>query len=415
MKDNMGNTSQHRGLAIRLAALTALTPFAIDTYLAAIPRIAEDLQSDVPTINLSISVYLFGFALGQLAAGPLSDRIGRRPIALTGLTIFIVSSLAIVLSHSSDNFIFWRFIQALGGGGASVVSAAIVRDRFQGQESARIFATIGMIMMVAPLIAPGVGSIFLAAAGWHSIFIFLAAYAVLLMWIMTKHIPETKKEHVTPTVSLSRHYVQAYAATLRQTASYPYLFSQALVSGILLTVITNASFIFLTYFEVSQLHFPFYFASVPLASVVASRINLHLLRRTERRVILRTAAIAQLLITALLVLYTWMSTPVIWVTMALICSVIATIGFIYANNLSLYLDFHGKTGGSANAIFGCATFAAGALFGGVSSLFYDGTLLPISILIGVCSLLSFMSLFKATAEASPQQEQDEFPQKPSTP
>lgn len=395
----MENAS-HRGFAIRLAALVALTPFAIDTYLPAIPTLANELGASIPAVNMGISVFLLGFALGQLAGGPLSDRMGRRPIALTGLAVFILSSFAISLSSSIDSFLSWRFVQALGGGAASVVAGAIVRDRYKGQESAQIFATIGMIMMIAPLVAPAVGSVVLALSEWHFIFLFLAAYASMLVWMVLVNIPAIPPRDTKPERSLFKHYAHSYTQVFQQTQSLPFLISQAFISGILLTFVTSASFIFLTYFEVGQAKFPFFFAAIPLASAAAGRINISLLKSIDRRVVLRWAAIAQVIITVLLCLYSATATPTVWPTLFLICATIATIGFAYANNLSLYLDHHGSTGGSANAIFGCATFAAGAVLGGISNFFFDGTLLPIAITVAASSIISFLVLYRATKPGS---------------
>lgn len=388
--------ASHRVFAIRLAALVALTPFAIDTYLPAIPALASELDAPIPAVNMGISAFLLGFALGQLTGGPLSDRIGRRPIALSGLTLFILSSIVITFAISVDTFLIARFVQALGGGAASVVVGALVRDRYKGQQSAQTFATIGMIMMIAPLIAPAVGSVILAISKWQYIFVFLAAYAALMLGMVLKNIPAALPDTEQVRNSLLKHYIHSYSQVFRQTRSLPFLFSQAFVSGILLAFVTNASFMFLTYLDVGQAKFPFFFAAIPLASALAGRINISLLNTIDRRVVLRWSAVAQFLITVTFCIYSATTTPTVWPTLSLICATIATVGFAYPNNLSLYLDYHGSTGGTANAIFGCATFAAGALLGGISNAFFDGTLLPIAITIAASSLFSLLLVYPAT-------------------
>lgn len=396
----MTDSIRQRRLAIRLAALTALTPFAIDTYLPGMPLIAQDLNAPIASINLTISIYLLGFALGQLINGPLSDRLGRKPIAVGGLLLFIVCSIAISQASSATEFLWLRFLQALGGGGALVVSGAIVRDQFKGQDSAKVFSIIGMIMMIAPLIAPAVGSVILALSGWRAIFGFLSAYAGLLIMLVIFQIPETLvRKDTTPKVSLAKHYWDCYAAVFRATSALPHLFSQAFVSGILFTMITNASFIFISYFEVSLNQFPLYFAAFTGCSIIAGRANLHLLRRHNRLHILRYASLAQLLITACFGLYVLYSTPILAVVLLFLCLIVATIGLTYSNNLSMYLDHNGHTGGSANAIFGCTTFAAGGLLGGLSGLMHDGTLLPIVMVIIASSLASFV-LLRRVAQVS---------------
>ncbi|MAZ87309.1 MAG: hypothetical protein CL693_06660 [Cellvibrionaceae bacterium] len=405
-------------LALKLAALVAVTPLAIDTYLPAIPTIAEALDADIPIINLTVSIYLLGFALGQIIGGPLSDRLGRKPVAIIGLLIFFICSIAISQVASADGFLLLRFLQALGGGHASVVAGAIVRDRFKGQESAKVFSTIGMIMMAAPLLAPAIGSILLEFVNWQGIFIFLAIYAALLLVMLTVGLEESRKPASSPTKSsgtpdspqigeqqpphsILMHYWHSYASVFRARASLPHLISQACVSGILFTLITNASFIYIHYFGVSESAFPLFFAAVTGCSIVAGRFNLYFLKHHQRLVILRRAASFQLLMAASLGAYILFGEPNLWLTVIFFGAIVTTMGFSYSNNMSLYLDHHGDVGGSANAIFGCATFTAGALLGGVSSLLHDGTLLPVGLLMLLGSLCNFVILTRIKPQTLP--------------
>ena len=394
----MTQTLGKHSLALQLAALVAITPLAIDTYLPAIPTIAEQLNSDIPTINLTVSIYLLGFALGQIIGGPLSDRLGRKPVALIGLSVFIVSSLAVTQVTDATAFLVLRFLQALGGGHASVVAGAMVRDRFEGQESAKVFSTIGMIMMVAPLIAPAIGAVFLAVSDWQSIFVFLALYAGLMLWVVTGRMKETRVRTHTEH-SWIGHYWHSYAAVFNARASLPHLFSQACVSGILFILITNSSFIYIRYFGVSESVFPLFFAAVTSCSIIAGRVNLHLLKKHARLTILKRSSLLQLITISVLGLYILFGEPKIWPTVALLAATITAMGFTYSNNLSLYLDHHGHAGGSANAIFGCSTFFVGALLGGLSSFLHDGTLLPIGMLMLVSSLCNLMMLSRVSPEA----------------
>lgn len=389
-------------LAFKLAALVAITPLAVDTYLPAIPMIAQVLGSDIATINLTVSIYLLGFALGQISGGPLSDRIGRKPVAIAGLTLFAIASIAISQTSSAYGFLLLRFLQALGGGHASVVAGAIVRDRFSGQESAKVFSTIGMIMMAAPLLAPAIGSGFLAFLDWTWIFYFLAAYAGLLLLMLFISFDETRTGDNNPHKhSILQHYGHSYGSVFKATASLPHLFSQACVSGVLFTLITNASFIYIHYFGVSESAFPLFFGAVTACSIIAGRINLHLLHKHQRLAILRKASTFQLLATTGLGLYIVFSEPQLWLTVLFFGAIVTTMGFSYSNNMSLYLDHHGNAGGSANAIFGCATFTAGALLGGVSSLLHDGTLLPVGLLMLFGSLCNFVILARVRQPALP--------------
>jgi len=126
-----------RRVALLVAANTALAPFAIDAYLPAMAALADTIQASIHRTELSISIFLLGFALGQLFFGPLSDRLGRKPVLTGGLTVFAVASLALTQVDSLTTLLLWRFVQALGGGACVVNSAAIVRDCFHGLRQLR--------------------------------------------------------------------------------------------------------------------------------------------------------------------------------------------------------------------------------------------------------------------------------------
>lgn len=170
-----------RRVALLVAANTALAPFAIDAYLPAMAALSDTIGASIHRTELSISIFLFGFALGQLFFGPLSDRLGRKPVLTGGLTVFAVASLALTQVESLDTLLLLRFIQALGGGACVVNSAAIVRDCFHGREAAKVMSTMAMIMMLAPLVAPSVGSALLHAVDWWLIFVFSRLCAVFTL------------------------------------------------------------------------------------------------------------------------------------------------------------------------------------------------------------------------------------------
>ena len=376
-------------LALLLAPLVALTPFAIDTYLPAMPVMAEYFGSTLAAMGVTISVFLIGFALGQLIGGPLSDIYGRQRMALSGLLVFIVCALGITQTTDLQTLISLRFVQALGGGFATVVVAAIVRDHFQGKDSARVFSMIGMIMMIAPLTAPAVGSLVLAWFPWQAIFILLGLYAAVLMILVGVALPKQAPNHA-PKPKLLAHFIRSYSSVFAQRASFRHLFAQACISGILLTFVTNAAFIFMGYFGVSEQWFPLYFAAMVGASIGVNRINLRLLNDFSRLQILRFGVSLQLLCTLSFALISYLEMADIWVVMPLMIVIVGCIGLIFSNNMSMYLDHHGKSTGSANALFGCSTFTAGALLGSITAYFFDGSLLPIALAIFLSNLVGWL-------------------------
>ena len=170
-------------LPLLLAMLTAIGPLSIDMYLPAMAAMAGSLSSDIHHVELSVSTFLLGFALGQITGGPLSDRVGRRPVIFLGLILFGIASIALTYVSSLDGLLLLRGLQAIGGGLAVVNSTAIVRDNFDGTDIAKVLSMVAMIMMAAPLAAPLLGSLVLSFSGWRSIFGILSAYAAILIAI----------------------------------------------------------------------------------------------------------------------------------------------------------------------------------------------------------------------------------------
>ena len=196
-----------RGFAWLLAALVALGPLAIDAYLPAMPEMAVDLATSLHNIEITLSVFLVGFAAGQLFGGPFSDRFGRRLTILLGLSVFILGSAAIALGSNIELLWVGRVLQAFGGGMGVVNTMAVVRDRYSGSASAQILSQIVTIMMAAPLLAPFIGAALLLVSDWRSIFWFLAAYAVILLVLLRRFLPETRRiEESVHTLSVWQRY-----------------------------------------------------------------------------------------------------------------------------------------------------------------------------------------------------------------
>ncbi|BBP44401.1 multidrug effflux MFS transporter [Thiosulfativibrio zosterae] len=370
-----------RQLAPRLGALVALTPFAIDTYLPALPSLAQQLNTDVNAVSFTVPLFLMGFGLGQLLGGPLSDRFGRKPIALIGLLIFMVSSLLIAFSVNLEQLYVMRVIQAIGGGFATVVSAAIVRDLTSGRESAQVFSMIALVMLIAPLVAPATGALILNFSEWHSIFIFLAFYG-LLLWMMVQFtLPETRslerqqKARSQPWSALISNYGQVF----KNRRAVGFLLAQGLASGVLFVYITEASFIYMEQFDISPSQFPLYFGIVVLGVVFFNRMNVTLLKRFEPATILWRVMQLQVILLVFMSVYVSIFTPNLYIILVFQFFVLGLLGAVTPNVQACYLDFFEQISGTANALMGSSIFAMGGLMGLIMGTLHNGSLLTIAL------------------------------------
>ena len=169
----------NRWLIVYLAFLSAFAPLSTDMYLPALPRLAESLRTTDALSSLSISCFLLLFALSMLFWGPYSDKAGRRPVLLLGAALYIVSSVGIVLSPGIEVLLFWRGVQAVGSGGISAMSLAIVKDVLRGQVMARVITWIQTITILAPMLAPVIGGLLLSFTSWRGIFVCLTFCGLL--------------------------------------------------------------------------------------------------------------------------------------------------------------------------------------------------------------------------------------------
>jgi MFS transporter, DHA1 family, multidrug resistance protein len=178
-------------LALMLAGLAMLGPFTIDTYLPSFPAIEADLGVSRIEMQQTLSVYLIAFAVMTLFHGTLSDSLGRRPVILVSLGVFVLSSIGCMLAGSFGELLVFRALQGLSAGAGIVVGRAIIRDTYDGHAAQRLMALVTMIFSLAPAVAPIIGGWLQAGFGWRAVFLFLVAYSAFMLLICYRRLPET--------------------------------------------------------------------------------------------------------------------------------------------------------------------------------------------------------------------------------
>lgn len=385
------------GLILMLAGLTALAPLSTDAYLPAIPAISADLAVSIHDIELTVGLFLAGFALGQLVGGPYSDRFGRRTAVFTGLSIFLLGALWAILADSAQGLWMARILQGFGGGVSVVNSMAIIRDRHSGRESAQAMSRMASIIMAAPLLAPVIGALILKISDWRSIFVFLFGYGLILAIALFWRLPETLAPHQGPLPNPFRNYL----SVLQNRSAVGYLCSVAASYAGMFAFITASPGVYIGYYGISPSLYPVLFGANIITLLLCNRINIRLLNRFSPQQLLQGAQKVQLLAASAL-LFGYLLTPApVWMVLVLVMLFIGMQGFVMSNAMAGTSEFFPRTAATATALIGACGFAMGAVGGILTGLLGDGTPLPMVCIMftgAVCGfLLSRWLLPKHTA------------------
>jgi DHA1 family bicyclomycin/chloramphenicol resistance-like MFS transporter len=363
---------------IFLAALVASGPMTMDAYLPAMPIMAEYFSVNIVSINNTIPFYLAGYALGQVFAGPISDQIGRKPVALFGLVIFVITSLAIALATTVTEIQFLRLVQAIGGGSATVICMPSIRDVYSAREAGRKFAIVMMIMMLAPLVAPAIGAVLLKIS-WQAIFYFLATYGLLLFIFYLFGMPETKhgpKEKISIPSILSQYLKVITHKVDNKYIAIRYAITMAISGGIMLTFLTNVSFAYIQYFGISESNFPVYFACIPIGFMITNMASMKMMKNRNPQTLYKVGNVLQLFTLITLTLVVYFDAMTLFLFVPLITISIAWGGFISPCASAMYMSYFKKLSGSAASLMSTMMFTLGGILGYISGIFFDDTLLP---------------------------------------
>ncbi|MCW8330153.1 multidrug effflux MFS transporter [Photobacterium sp. SDRW27] len=373
-------------LLVLLAAVFAMSPFAIDSYLPAIPVMAADLNIETSMVAVTVSIYVLGLAIGQLIGGPLSDRLGRMPIMVTGLLVFAIGSLLLASAQSLEMLWTWRVLQSIGGGIAVVGVPATIRDNAEGKEAARLFSLIALIMMLAPSIAPTAGMVILKTLGWHWIFIMLSAVAVVVAINAAVVMPKTEKVQ-KPKAS------GGYLSVFKERRALGYLFAQAFGYAVLMTFITNAPFAYIEHFGVGVELFSGLFIANVTGIVIVNRINSMLLRAYEPSSLLKAFLGMQLIGGLVLVSAMIIAPENLWFVVAGFVISIAANGGIMSNSSACFMRYFGKNAGVASALLGATQYGVGAAVSALAAMLSTETLWPMILAMMFSTLIALTGAF----------------------
>lgn len=374
-------------LIAMLAAILVVGEMATDMFLSSLPTLAFFFDASTSRVQLTLSVYLFGFALAQLVYGPLSDRFGRRIPLLAGTALFVVATIGAALSTSIEMLIALRFVQSLGGAAGYVIALAIVRDMHDRDMAASMLARMGTVIGLAPAIAPVIGGYLLVWLGWQANFVFLAAWAVLVMVLFTLLIEESNR-HPDPHALRPLNIARNFGQLVLNRVYLGYALTMVFAFATFFAFISGAPFVFIEVLGVAPQNFAWLITVLVVGFVAGTTLADRLTRRMGVERLFEIAV--------LVAAFGGITTGLLpWLGIASIAGIIVPmVVFAFAMGFIFPLGTAGAIGpfphmaGAAAALLGFLQSAAGAAFGVLVGLLHDGSVIPMTSVMGLTTSLS---------------------------
>ena len=358
-RTSAGRTGGGPALLIALSALSAFGPLCLDMYLPALPQLPAGLGSTAGAAQLSLTACLVGLALGQLFAGPLSDRVGRRTPLLIGVAVFVVASALCALTPSMPLLIGLRFVQGAAGAAGIVISRAVVADMMAGSAAAAYFSAMAAINGLAPILAPVIGAQILRFGDWRTVFWVLTGIGVVLWFLTLFSVAETlpAKRRAAPGI---RAQLRAFGVVLADRSYVGYVLAGTAVSAAMFGYISASPFLLQDGFGLSAQQFSLCFAINALGIIGMTVLGRALLRRCQPTQLL-VAALVQAGFGALVLLGAVVAGWGLWPVLAGLFVMVSAVGLALPNSSALAMDLHRPVAGAASGVFGLSQYATGTV------------------------------------------------------
>ncbi|MDT8915563.1 multidrug effflux MFS transporter [Amycolatopsis sp. PS_44_ISF1] len=385
-----------------LGGLSAFGPLSIDMYLPALPRLATDLGASASTVQLTLTAFIVGLAVGQVVAGPLSDAYGRRVPLLIGLGLYVVGSVAAAVSPDITLLIIARAVQAMGAAAGLVISRATVRDLFSGKAMTRFFSLLMLVNGLAPIIAPVLGGQLLNFTTWRGVFVVLTAFGLLLLVVVAIAMPEPLAV-ANRTPARLGPVLRTYAGLLADRSFLGYALAAGLMFAALFAYISGSSFALQGVYGLSPQQFSLAFGLNGVGIVLAGQLNGRLVGRFSERTLLAAGLTVAAAGGIGVLLAVTLGLSLVGLLVPLLV-VVSSIGLVMPNASSLALSEQARSAGSASALLGVLQFVVGGVATPLVGLGGPGTALPMAVTMagfGVLALLAFLTLTRPAGAGLP--------------
>jgi DHA1 family bicyclomycin/chloramphenicol resistance-like MFS transporter len=375
-----------------IASIMALNPLAMDMMLPALPDIGAAFRIPVANhLQLVLSTFLIGFGAGQFIMGPLSDRFGRRPVLLGGMTVYAVASVLAIAAPSFEMLLLARALQGLGTSATRVIATSIVRDCYVGRRMASVMSLAMMVFIAVPVIAPSFGQAVLLVTQWRGIFVVLMLYGLLALAWSALRLPETLPDSERRSLA-PRDVLAAFRQTVTNRQTIGYAVAAGGVMGSLFAFVFSAQQVFTGIYQLGR-YFPLAFAAIAAGTAIAGFLNARLVGRLGMRVISHGALTLYAVVAGVMLLTESLHALPLALFMALSALMMFSFGMMIANFTALAMEPQGHIAGTASSLYGSITTLIGIVVGSIIGQSFDGTLLPFSIGFFLCTLASLAIVF----------------------
>lgn len=371
-------------LTLVLGLLDSFGPLSMDLYLPQLPDLTRSLETSDALAQATMSVAMIGLGLGQLIAGPLSDRYGRKIPLVTGVALFAVLSVLCALAPSIQLLLVARFFQGLAGSAGVVISLAIARDLFHGVELSRMISLLALVTASAPIIAPVIGGQLARVMDWRGIFLVLAGVGLALLAVAIFGLQETHPAELRATETTTGSPLVHMGQALRDPLFTTILCAGALSGVAFFAYLSMSPFVLQNQFGLTPQLFSLFFAVNAICSLTGSQISRLLVSRLGPTRVYLTGQTLAGTVGLGLIIATLCAAPV-WVVLTLLALFLGAAGLGGPNGTAIALSTQGKRAGTASALLGTSMFVMGGLLAPLISFFAGTSAITMTAVIAVGS------------------------------
>lgn len=378
-------------ITLTLGILTAIGSISIDMYLPAFSVMSSYFKVPMVRMETTVTLFLFGMSFGQLFIGPLSDVWGRKLPLKIGLLVYILCSVACMLTSSFTLLLALRFIQGLAGSACQVISRALVNDLYKGNRAAHVFTLLQILMGVSPILAPMVGGLLSDESTWKYLFLIMAILSGMGLLGCLTVLPDGKPGTAIKKLNF-KGIRNAYSQCIKSPSFVNYALVRAVSNSAAFAMITGSPFVFTQIYAVSQKQFGFIFSMLAVGIIFTGIINTRLLKHFEVKIITKYALIFQLITGAGMILVIYFNGP-FYLLLTFAFLFLSMLGPILPNTTALYLATLPAFSGSASALIGSLSYLSAFLITSVLSLLHNNTAYPMVFTMWTCTIVALGCLF----------------------